>query len=483
MKKYCKFIILIIIVVLTSSCATRQLESIPGQDPMQLVNQLKSDLKKAQNQQVDTLAPGLFKEAQVAYVKAQKALDKGAKLTVIKDHVGRGRARLEAAEEVAEISRTILSQTNQARTKALNVNADKLGEPFQNAEKKYLKLTSAIENDNLSYAQSKAGQVQAAYGELEIMAIKNNALGKTREIMARAEKDKLWKMVPKAFEAAQKALNDADAYIGEHPYESVNIDQKADHAAFMARRLLRMSENSQRYKDMQPETIAFEVESILARLGESMSAGDLRDKKIDEQIEVLAGAFQGKQKKIDSLEIERLQHLTKIKNLEESLAGQEGYSREQEAARRKLAAEREFNQRFMKVHRYFQPQEAEVYKQGDQLVIRLRGIRFPVGQSILTPDNYYLLSKVQKAIRSFNQPTVIIEGHTDSTGSAELNQTLSQERAAAVKAYLVANNTLPGSRIRSAGYGPDRPLAPNTTAEGRAINRRIDILIKPSQKP
>jgi len=466
---------------MAGACATRQLESIPGQDPMQLVNQLKSDLEKAQNQQVDSLAPGMFKEAQAAYVKAQKALDKGANLTVIKDHVGRGRARLDAALDVAQISRTILSQTNNARTKALNVHADKLGEPFQNVEKQYLKLTSAIENDNLSYAQSKAGQVQAAYGELEIMAIKNNALGETRQVMAAAEKSKYKKIIPTVFGEAQQALQDADDYIGQHPYESVTIAKKASHAAFMARRMTIMHETSQKYEGMEPEAIALEVEQILISLTESMAVGDLRDKYVEEQIEVMSEAYHRKLKKIDSLELARMQHLKKIGDLEESLAGQQGYSREQEAARRKLAAEREFNERFNKVQAYFQPHEAEVYKQGDQLVIRLRGIRFPVGQVILTPDNYYLLSKVQKAIRSFNQPTVVIEGHTDSTGSAELNQTLSQDRASAVKAYLVANNTLPSSHIRSAGFGPDRPLAPNTTDEGRAINRRIDIVIKPSQ--
>ena len=470
-------------VFLLGACATRQLESIPGQDPMQLVGQLRSDLEKAQSQQVDALAPGLFKEAQSAYVKAQKALDKGAKLTVIKDHVARGRSRLDTALDVAQISRTILSQTNTARTKALNVRADKLGEPFQNVEKQFLKLTSAIENDNLSYAQSKAGQVQAAYGELEIMAIKNNALAETRQIMAKAEKSKYPKIIPIVFGEAQKALKDADDYIGQHPYESATIAQKASHAAFMARRMTIIHEYSQKYEGMEPEAIALEVEGILTSLEVAMAVGDLRDRRIEEQVAVMAEAYQRKLKKIDNLEIVRLQHLKKIEDLEESLAGQQGYSREQEAARRELAAEREFNERFNKVQAYFRPHEAEVYKQGEQLVIRMRGIRFPVGKAILTPDNYYLLSKVQKAIRTFDFPKVVIEGHTDSTGSAELNQTLSQERAAAVEAYLVANNTLPASHVRSAGFGPDRPLAPNTTEEGRAINRRIDIVIKPDQKP
>jgi len=112
----------------------------------------------------------------------------------------------------------------------------------------------------------------------------------------------------------------------------------------------------------------------------------------------------------------------------------------------------------------------------------MRGIQFPAGQATLSPENYILLSKVQQAIQTFGQPTVTIEGHTDTaegSGSTDKNQELSQKRAVVVKTYLVANNTLPSDRIRATGYGPDRPLAPNSTPEGRAINRRIDVLITP----
>jgi outer membrane protein OmpA-like peptidoglycan-associated protein len=184
-------------------------------------------------------------------------------------------------------------------------------------------------------------------------------------------------------------------------------------------------------------------------------------------------------RKNQSLEKETQDYQAQIADLEQQLTVIKGYSREQEVVKQKLAAEREFNEQFNKVQRYFRPDEAEVYKQGKQLVIRLRGIHFPVGQAILTPNNYTLLSKVQHAIQTFGQPIVTIEGHTDSTGSAQVNQELSQKRADAVKTYLVANKTLPEDRILAAGYGPDRPLAPNTSPEGRAINRRIDLLIQP----
>jgi outer membrane protein OmpA-like peptidoglycan-associated protein len=335
----------------------------------------------------------------------------------------------------------------------------------------------------LSFAQAYAAEVGAAFREVEIMAIKNSAIGHARKMMIDADNANIQKIVPTAYADALRALNEADAYIGQNPYAADTISQKAAHAAFMARRMVMISESSQKFKQMTPEASALYVEGLLARLGKTMNAGDLRDKGVDDQFSTLTGTFKTMGQTSQSLEEENQRYLTQLADLEQQLSGLKGYSNEQEAARQKLAAERAFNEKFNKVQRFFRPDEAEVYKQGNQLVIRMRGIQFPVGQATLSPDNYTLLSKVQQAIQTFGQPTVIIEGHTDSTGSVQTNQELSQKRAEAVKTYLAANKTLPSNRIRAAGYGPDRPLAPNTTPEGRAINRRIDVLVTPANTP
>ena len=72
----------------------------------------------------------------------------------------------------------------------------------------------------------------------------------------------------------------------------------------------------------------------------------------------------------------------------------------------------------------------------------------------------------------------MIEGHCDSDGSNELNQTLSENRAAAVKNYLIENG-IATDRLRSTGFGETKPIATNKTAKGKAMNRRVEIsLIK-----
>jgi outer membrane protein OmpA-like peptidoglycan-associated protein len=154
----------------------------------------------------------------------------------------------------------------------------------------------------------------------------------------------------------------------------------------------------------------------------------------------------------------------------------EGQSRKQEE---RLMAEKQLNELFSEVRGYFNPNEAEVYKSENQLIIRLKTINFPVGQAVIMPENYALLSRVQRAIRAFGEPDVIIGGHTDSSGPEPLNEHLSQQRAEAVRQYLVANGVLPFDKIIAVGYGSMRPLASNATEAGRAMNRRIDVTISP----
>jgi OOP family OmpA-OmpF porin len=428
MKKRFRFLFLGLLVSLIVIWATTQVLAATSVNPGQQVSQLEADLNAARSKQVDVLSPGLFKDAQTAFMKAKRALDRGAKLTDIQEYVAEGNAILKQAEEIAQVSRTILGETNEARAKALKVGADQLGEPYDEVENEYLKLTTAIERDNLSYAQEKAADVQAAFGDLEIMAIKNNAIGNARLMMAEADKARVKKIAPTAYSDALQALNDADAYIGQNPYAAETISQKAAHAEFMARRMMTISQNSQKFKAMTPEGAAIYLESLLERLGQAMNTGDLRDKNVDGQFSFLNDSAKRMKQETQSLEQDNQDYQARAATLEEQLGRLEGYASEQESAKQALAAEREFNEKFNVVQRFFRPDEAEVYKQGSQLVIRMRGIQFPSEQATLTPENYVLLSKVQQAIQTFGQPIVTIEGHTDTTeGSDALraNQALS----------------------------------------------------------
>ena len=83
-------------------------------------------------------------------------------------------------------------------------------------------------------------------------------------------------------------------------------------------------------------------------------------------------------------------------------------------------------------------------------------------------------------MRAYENTVVDIDGNSDSTGSRELNLTLSKQRAETVKNYLMTKYGYPASRMRTAGNGPDKPIETNDTPEGREKNRRTDIKVYPN---
>ncbi|RZT10037.1 OmpA-OmpF porin, OOP family [Duganella sp. CF402] len=103
-----------------------------------------------------------------------------------------------------------------------------------------------------------------------------------------------------------------------------------------------------------------------------------------------------------------------------------------------------------------------------------RIVEFESGKAELTPTGKAILDEMAVALRKLTNRKVDIIGHTDSAGLRATNQGLSQARAEAVKAYL-ASHGINGELLTASGQGPDRPIASNDTAEGRARNRRIEF--------
>ena len=107
-------------------------------------------------------------------------------------------------------------------------------------------------------------------------------------------------------------------------------------------------------------------------------------------------------------------------------------------------------------------------------VISLPGINFETNSSTLTSSSAATLDGAAATLNKFTDITAVVAGHTDSTGAASYNLSLSDKRANAVREYLVAKGVAT-SRLTSKGYGEVQPIADNASKEGRAINRRVDL--------
>ncbi len=104
----------------------------------------------------------------------------------------------------------------------------------------------------------------------------------------------------------------------------------------------------------------------------------------------------------------------------------------------------------------------------------LEGVNFETGKAALTPESQTILNGVAESLVANEEINVEVSGHTDNTGSRALNQRLSRARAEAVRQYLI-DRGVAAARLTAVGRGPDRPVASNRTAEGRAQNRRVEL--------
>ncbi len=166
-----------------------------------------------------------------------------------------------------------------------------------------------------------------------------------------------------------------------------------------------------------------------------------------------------------------------MRTLDERLGGA---TVERAALVQRLEALARVKQQFEQVEKMFAASEARVFREGTNIILRLVGLTFDSGASDIQQASFDLLGKVEKAIDVFPRSELIIEGHTDSFGGDEFNQTLSQQRAESVQQYMVNAMRIPTYRLIATGYGETRPVASNETESGRARNRRIDIVIRPN---
>lgn len=122
----------------------------------------------------------------------------------------------------------------------------------------------------------------------------------------------------------------------------------------------------------------------------------------------------------------------------------------------------------------------KIVNTGSQLIVTMpQDILFAVDSTVVQPTLQSDLAVLARNLLDYPDTTVQVIGHTDNTGSAAYNQDLSQRRASAVSSILIQNG-VPSGRVVAFGRGEDQPIASNLDAEGRAQNRRVEIVITPT---
>jgi len=125
---------------------------------------------------------------------------------------------------------------------------------------------------------------------------------------------------------------------------------------------------------------------------------------------------------------------------------------------------------------------ATVERQQDNLLINFKSdVLFDSGSATVKPGFYDELARVSKVLNQYPQTIILVAGYTDSTGSEEANEKLSQRRADNVKNVLVSQGVA-ATRMNAVGFGESKPVASNDTPEGRQQNRRVTLTITPTEQ-
>lgn len=417
-------------------------------DPNSEISRLEQDLKMAYNEQTDIASPHYFHMADKHLNEAKSMREREKDNRDILEEVGLARAALNQAQTLQNITKDQFSDVMKAREAALTAGAANFqAKELKKIDSRFKDVTEDFESqaakgksfDDISL--SKRDGLKKDYAELELDSLQTKYLGRAQTMIENAEKSQASTYAPKTLNLARTKYKDAERAIANNRQDIESIEVAVGEANAEAEKLMRVTHTARASKGLSSEDIALDIENKKTALSEAEMTSEERARMIKEKNKQLAGVLNENQQ----------------------------YRRQEE-----------FDQALAHAQEMFKPNEADVYRQGDKILIRLKSANFTSGRSEVGQAAYPVLGKVKDLLTEVGAEDVMVEGHTDATGSKEANMKLSKERADSIAAYLTNNTNIKPEQITTEGLGFDKPLAPNNTKAGRAQNRRVDIIVTPS---
>ncbi|MDH3589429.1 MAG: OmpA family protein [Gammaproteobacteria bacterium] len=443
----------------------------------------------AQAVEAATYAPRNFERGLGSLATAERSFQVNRPLDRIRNELSEATQYFRTAEKVATKAQEQFAGLIKLRQAAGSVNAGLHdGENWQLAERKFKEAIIEFERGDIRLADRRAGEAETPYRQAELAGIKAAYLNDTRRLLRQADKARADRYAPATYNRAQELLATAEKELTENRYDIDRPRDLARQAQYEARHALYLAGEVERFRKEKTESEAL----ILAGERPLRQIAGVTDQAVgfDQGYEVATVMIMDYIKNLQSqqrnteqdlydrvAQVEALQ--TQLSSLETRLGG---VSEERQAMEEQLARQAREREQFARIETMFARDQADVLRSGGDIIIRLVGTSFPVGKATIEPSAYSLLATLMRSMDVFPESKITIEGHTDAFGGDELNMKLSQERADAVRAYLLANMQIAESRLAANGYGETRPIANNETREGRARNRRIDVVIRPRMR-
>jgi len=443
-----------------------------------LFSRTDAALKAANEARANILAPKNYADAAKHYRDAEDKLQRGKSIESIQQDLESAAVSLRLAVDATRIAGVTLTSAIQARNDAFEADAAKFAsELWRGAEEKFASAAMRLEGGNVNSARSRAADAEKLYRDAELAAIKGNYLDETRRLISQADDDRVERYAPKTLAKAKSLLMQAEKALTENRYDTDEPRSLARQAKYEVKHAIYLASTLKplRDRDTGLEDFALANERPIEHIAARLDLVAQLDQGFDGPTQEITAKIDELQKNSYELSERRAQIMdleAELQNLEKQLGTQS----------QRLAAQEQQRQRFRKIEGSFGPGEAQILTQGQNVLIRPIGLVFTSGSAQIETQYFALLRKVQDALRVFPDTIVVVEGHTDSFGGDENNLKLSQDRAEAVRAYLLANmRDLSSADVQAEGFGESRPVANNETVEGRAKNRRIDLVIRPKE--
>ncbi|MFW2373783.1 MAG: OmpA family protein [Gammaproteobacteria bacterium] len=446
-----------------SACASTP--QLSRQDVLQrndTVSELDKRLSSAEIKHAEYLAPEGFKQAS-SYLEQAIAAAQGGDDEDAKSYARKGLKALSSVEKDTKTSRNLFVEIIANRDRAIKAGApESFAKEFKELEDEFRDASKLVEDNKIEKAKKRRPALITKYGQLELKSVKKGAVHLAKAAIADAKEKQADDYAPKTFKQAQEELTLALSILEANRNQSKKASVHTSRAIELARQSVQITEliNDFDRRDYSEEDKVLWYQEQLTTIYSPLGKRLVFDQENRVTIESMRG------------DIAALTNLTQQNKRE--IRKQ---SKQREALEKR---ERETRQRFEYVQSLFSDNEAEVYRKREDVLILAHGFYFAPGQSEIKSVNFTMLNKIDKSIRKFPGSKLVISGHTDATGNAKKNKVLSEKRAANVAKFLKETKGIASSRITVRGYGAEKPVAPNSTKEGRSRNRRIEVLINNS---
>lgn len=423
--------------LIVTGCASgvQMNKNLMDMEPNEAIETAQQRLEEARGAQAGLFSKDHFKDGEKNLSKAKAELKDNDRKEAL-EYAAYADAYFQRAIEDSKKDNSQYSAVLEAREAATSTNlygVKKLNKKLEVIDNDFLSETKEFSR---SISPEKIAAIQGRYLDLEGEAIEYQNLHSAKTIIETAEKNDADDLAPKTYRQARKSYLSAQNLVTKNPREPSTYTKavtKANEDAVMLKDVMKVIKSEDK---ATPEKVA--VTQVI------------NNRKLN-KAQTRLGLYQS------SL----------------SVAGDTIQSQNSELMT--LESKVSFQKAMERIQSTFNEDEAEVYQQGNKLIVRLKEIGFNVGSAKIPSKSEPLLKKVSDVVQNIEANSIEVQGHTDATGSEKINKVLSNKRAEEVAQFMKDQGIT--TQVDSVGYASNKPLTNNKTAENRKLNRRVDVVI------